>query len=71
MRLGDLEDISYLARNLLMPERSNTNPPQPAVMRLKSTDNLPVESMWSYWLKWMGDNIKLFIQAGPKAGWCM
>ncbi|KAJ7222451.1 hypothetical protein GGX14DRAFT_388254 [Mycena pura] len=41
---------------------------RPSTVALKSTDNIPIESLWKYWLDYAGHNIKLTILDGHERG---
>ncbi|KAJ6455300.1 hypothetical protein C8R47DRAFT_996870, partial [Mycena vitilis] len=41
---------------------------RPSTVALKSTDNIPVESLWSYWRTYAGRNIKATILQGNEDG---
>ncbi|KAJ7019367.1 hypothetical protein C8F04DRAFT_1276343 [Mycena alexandri] len=41
---------------------------RPSTVTLKSTDNIPIESLWSYWQTYAGQNIKEMILQGNADG---
>ncbi|KAF8133166.1 hypothetical protein K438DRAFT_1787683 [Mycena galopus ATCC 62051] len=45
-----------------LPDVSSTE--VPACVALKSSDNIPIEALWSYFLKYMGHNLKAAILLG-------
>ncbi|KAJ7826986.1 hypothetical protein B0H14DRAFT_3144735 [Mycena olivaceomarginata] len=42
----------------------------PSTVTLKSTDNIPIESLWSYWQTYAGRNIKEIILQGTCSSGC-
>ncbi|KAF8149242.1 hypothetical protein K438DRAFT_1989005 [Mycena galopus ATCC 62051] len=55
-----------LRRSLLTDELTELD--RPSTVALKSTDNIPIESLWSYWQRYAGHNIKETILQGNSAG---
>ncbi|KAJ7691253.1 hypothetical protein B0H14DRAFT_3175656 [Mycena olivaceomarginata] len=55
-----------LRRRLLADELTELD--QPSTVTLKSTDNIPIESLWSYWQTYAGRNIKEIILQGNANG---
>lgn len=59
---------SLLARRMFLGEDELSELDRPATRSLKSTDNIPAESMWSYWLEDEGANLKTVLLQGHDNG---
>ncbi|KAF8174528.1 hypothetical protein K438DRAFT_1609522, partial [Mycena galopus ATCC 62051] len=55
-----------LRRSLLADELTELD--RPSTVALKSTDNIPIESLWSYWQTYAGRNIKHTLVQGNANG---
>ena len=54
-------------RRQLLPELTEFE--RPPTVAMKSTDNIPIESCWSYWQDYAGRNIKAVILDGHSKGY--
>ncbi|KAJ6517446.1 hypothetical protein C8R47DRAFT_1205666 [Mycena vitilis] len=63
---GPMKTIQQELRHHLAPDFSEVE--RPSTVSMKSTDNIPIESLWKYWLDYAGQNIKTAILEGPAQG---
>ncbi|KAJ7203092.1 hypothetical protein GGX14DRAFT_570351 [Mycena pura] len=64
---GRMKALHEELRRQLLPELTEFE--RPPTVAMKSTDNIPIESCWSYWQDYCGRNIKAVILHGHANGW--
>ncbi|KAJ7218604.1 hypothetical protein GGX14DRAFT_390375 [Mycena pura] len=63
---GPMKIVQQELRRCLDPDFSELE--HPSTVSMSSTDNIPIESLWKYWLDYAGQNIKTAILEGPAKG---